>query len=238
MIRCRFLRHASTLGLTLIELLVVVSIIAILAIIGMVNFSQATERSLMAAGAANLRTVATALQTYYVDYNTLPPADREAGPFQSHTIDFVATGNGPASGGSWDGLPWLLIDLGYIKDWKTMFCPKYLRLYSGGQTIRGGHPRFHNFRYAYNSSGLASGGHLGGTGVMSGTEWIVRDLYVSAESGWYGASYPNAPADYKYPWGAGNWDDQLEQAIFSDFAVNLYVGGTNHFPGNHPADSP
>lgn len=235
-------RHPQTVqaphGFTLIELLVVVAIIAILAAIALPNFLLAKERALKASDSANLRTIATALQTYFVDYGTLPPADREAGPFMSHTRDFVPVGNGPAAGGSWDGLPWLLYEYGYVSDWETLFCPKFLQNYRGGETIQGGHPRFHNFRYAYNSSALSSGGHAGGTGVMTGTEWIVRNLYVPPDRGWYGGSYPGYPADYRYPWGEGEWDDKLEQVIFSDFAVRTVIGGTDKAPDDYSQTAP
>jgi prepilin-type N-terminal cleavage/methylation domain-containing protein len=95
-------------GFTLIELLIVVAIIAILAAIGLVNFRMASNRALKAADASNLHTIATALQTYLVDYGTLPPADSEAGPFMSHGYGPLSVGNAPAAGGSWDGVPWLL----------------------------------------------------------------------------------------------------------------------------------
>ena len=206
--RNRHFRETRDVGrsaFTLIELLIVVAIIAILAAIAVPNFLQAQERAWKASDAANLHVIAVALQTYYVDYNNLPPADREAGPFMSHGMDYVAVGNGPAAGGSWDGLPWLLHERGYIRDSKVLFCPKYLRLYRTKQTMRGKHPRYHNFRYAYNSSALSSGGHEGGTGIMSGTVWMVRDLYLAPRSGWYGRYYPSYPADYRYPWGEGDW---------------------------------
>jgi prepilin-type N-terminal cleavage/methylation domain-containing protein len=225
-------------GFTLIELLVVVGIIAILAAIGLPNFLLAKERALKASDASNLRTIATALQAYYMDYGTLPPADREAGPFMSHMPTFIAVGNGPAAGGSHDGLPWLLYEYGYISDWQTLFCPKYLKLFRGGQTIRGGYQRFHNFRYAYNSAALSSGGHAGGTGIMTGTKWIVRNLYVPPESGWYGSSYPNYPADYRFPWGEGEWEGKLEHVMFSDFAVRIVIGGTDKAPDNYPQNGP
>jgi prepilin-type N-terminal cleavage/methylation domain-containing protein len=215
---------------TLIELLVVVAIISILAALAISNYRMAVERALRAADASNLHTIATALQAYYIDHNTLPPADREAGPFMSHSREYADVGNGPAAGGSWDGLPWLLIELKYINDWRTMFCPRYLRLYRGGETLRGGHPRYHNFRYAYNSAALSSGGHLGGSGIMTGTVWLVRDLYLPAQSGWYGRSWPDYPADYTYPWGEGEWDDRLEQVIYSDLAVKTVIGGTDVSP--------
>ena len=221
-------------GFTLIELLVVVAIVAILAAIATVKTQIAIERALKASDAANLHTIATALQNYYVDHRTLPPADREAGPFMSHTEDYLAVGNGPAAGGSWDGLPWLLYENKYISNWKTLFCPKYLRIYKNRNTIRGGHLRYHNFRYAYNSSALSTGGHAGGSGIMTGTKWLVRDLYLPARSGWYGQYYPDYPADYQYPWGEGEWENKLELAIYSDFAVRMVVGGTDEEPDDHP----
>ncbi len=215
-------------GFTLIELLIVVAIISILAALGLYNFRSASERARKSADMANLKTIAAGLQLYYVDHGNLPPADREAGPFPSHTRDFTQVGNAPAAGGSWDGIPWLLYDLGYVSNWRTLFTPKYIDLYGGGETHRGGHPRFHNFRYAYNSSALSTGGHLGGDGnVMSGEVWIVRNLFVDPRYGWYGANYPQFPADYSYPWGEGEQGGRLEHALYSDFAVRTVVGGTD-----------
>ncbi len=224
-------REAPNPAFTLVELLIVVAIIAILAAIGLVNFRRATQRALKASDASNLHTIATALQAYLVDYGTLPPADREAGPFMSHGYGNLAVGNGPAAGGSWDGIPWLLYEHKYVSDWRTLFCPKYLRLYRGGATLANNYPRFHNFRYAYNSSALSTGGHAGGDGnVMSGTRWIVRDLFLAPQNGWYGHSYPNYPADYTYPWGEGDWEERLEHVMYSDLAVKTVIGGTDIEP--------
>jgi len=224
---------AAKSGFTLIELLVVVTIVAILVAIAVPNLVQAKERALKSADAANLKVVSAALQAYFVDYNDLPPADREAGPFQSHTVEFVDTGNGPAAGGSWDALPWLLYDLKYVNRWQVLFTNKYMTQYSGGSSVRGGHPRFHNFRYAYNSSALSSGGHVGGSGIMQ-NKWMVRNLYLPPESGWFGASYPDYPGDYRFPWGEGEWDNKLEHVIFSDFAVRTVIGGGDRAPDGYP----
>ncbi|MDX2176479.1 MAG: type II secretion system protein [Candidatus Sumerlaeia bacterium] len=224
---------------TLIELLIVVSIVAILAAIGLVNFRTASERAWKSSDMANLRTVMTGLQTYYVDHGTLPPGDREAGPFPSHGRQFTAVGNGPAAGGSWDGVPWLLVEEGYVQNWRTLFNPKFLRLYGALETVRGGHPRYHNFRYAYNASALSSGGVTGGTGnVNSGAVWILRNVWVAAEDGWYGASAPSYPADYQFPWGEGAAEGTLEHAVFSDFAVRTVVGGTDREPSAAGATAP
>lgn len=61
-------------GFTLIELLIVVAIIAILAAIAIPNFLAAQVRSKVSNAKAGMRTVATAIEAYYVDYNDYPPA--------------------------------------------------------------------------------------------------------------------------------------------------------------------
>ena len=58
---------------TLIELLVVVAIIAILAGIALPNFLEAQTRAKVSRTAADLRTIATALESYRVDRNQYPP---------------------------------------------------------------------------------------------------------------------------------------------------------------------
>ena len=57
---------------TLIELLIVVAIIAILAAIAVPNFLEAQVRAKVARAKADMRTVATALETYRIDTNAYP----------------------------------------------------------------------------------------------------------------------------------------------------------------------
>lgn len=57
-------------GFTLIELLIVVAIIAILAAIAVPNFLEAQVRSKVSRVKSDQRVMATALEAYYVDYNT------------------------------------------------------------------------------------------------------------------------------------------------------------------------
>jgi prepilin-type N-terminal cleavage/methylation domain-containing protein len=59
-------------GFTLIELLIVVAIIAILAAIAVPNFLEAQVRSKVSRQKSNMRTVATALEAYAVEYNRYP----------------------------------------------------------------------------------------------------------------------------------------------------------------------
>ncbi len=59
-------------GFTLIELLIVVAIIAILAAIAVPNFLEAQTRAKVSRVKNDLRTMATAMETYAIDYNALP----------------------------------------------------------------------------------------------------------------------------------------------------------------------
>jgi len=59
---------------TLIELLIVVAIIAILAAIAVPNFLEAQTRSKVSRAKADMRTIATGLEVYFVDNNKYPAA--------------------------------------------------------------------------------------------------------------------------------------------------------------------
>ena len=62
-------RRATTAAFTLIELLIVVAIIAILAAIAVPNFLEAQTRSKVSRTKADLRSLATAVESYRVDNN-------------------------------------------------------------------------------------------------------------------------------------------------------------------------
>jgi len=63
----------SPRAFTLIELLIVVAIIAILAAIAVPNFLEAQTRAKVSRVKADLRSLATAIEAYGVDYNAYPP---------------------------------------------------------------------------------------------------------------------------------------------------------------------
>ena len=64
-------------GFTLIELLIVVAIIAILAAIAVPNFLEAQVRSKVSRARSDQRSLATAIEAYFVDNNLYPAASRE-----------------------------------------------------------------------------------------------------------------------------------------------------------------
>ncbi len=68
-------------GFTLIELLIVVAIIAILAAIAVPNFLEAQVRSKVSRAKADMRSIATALESYYVDSNKYPPHTENGWPY-------------------------------------------------------------------------------------------------------------------------------------------------------------
>lgn len=65
------MQHRSS-GFTLIELLIVVAIIAILAAIALPNFLEAQVRSKVSRTKADMRSIATAIESYFVDQNKYP----------------------------------------------------------------------------------------------------------------------------------------------------------------------
>ncbi len=75
-------------GFTLIELLIVVAIIAILAAIAVPNFIEAQTRAKVSRVKSDLRTLATALESYYIDYGTYPPDGDDT---QFFNFDVMAT---------------------------------------------------------------------------------------------------------------------------------------------------
>jgi type II secretion system protein G len=81
----------SKKGFTLIELLIVVAIIAILAAIAVPNFLEAQTRSKVSRVKADLRSLATALEAYYIDNNTYPAQASSMSPGANALPDVPTT---------------------------------------------------------------------------------------------------------------------------------------------------
>ncbi|MBN1476051.1 prepilin-type N-terminal cleavage/methylation domain-containing protein [Candidatus Sumerlaeota bacterium] len=80
---------------TLIELLIVVAIIAILAAIAVPNFLEAQTRAKVSRARADLRSMATAVEAYRIDWNAYP-ADEVRDPIISGSSLSAADGFFPA----------------------------------------------------------------------------------------------------------------------------------------------
>jgi len=70
-----------TKGFTLIELLIVVAIIAILAAIAIPNFLESQVRSKVSRAKADMRSIATALESYFTDANHYPNHSENGWPY-------------------------------------------------------------------------------------------------------------------------------------------------------------
>ena len=81
-------------GFTLIELLIVVAIIAILAAIAVPNFLEAQVRSKVSRCESDMRSIATALESYRLDHNMYPPVADIGGSWGGHSWPAI----GPAEG--------------------------------------------------------------------------------------------------------------------------------------------
>jgi prepilin-type N-terminal cleavage/methylation domain-containing protein len=64
--------HSSTRAFTLIELLIVIAIILILIAIALPNFLEAQLRARVTSALADMRSMATAMESYYIDFKTYP----------------------------------------------------------------------------------------------------------------------------------------------------------------------
>ena len=208
-------------GFTLVELLIVVAIISILAAIAVPNLRLATRRTHTSACAANLKTIATALAMYRVDWGALPLADGEAGAHDSRTQ--TKFGFGPAGNGLWSAVPNVLVESRYLGDRKALFCP----------SLRKRHvDRAEHLRYAYNAGAKDSGRFLGGTGgtpidgpgATGGNQWIARCLFINSKA--------FAPMRYiAFPHGP---DADPENGVWGDENVLWNSLGVKREPGDKP----
>jgi prepilin-type N-terminal cleavage/methylation domain-containing protein len=194
---------------TLIELLIVVAIIAILAAIAVPNFLLAKQRANQSRCAANLKAIAYALYAYKLDLNRYPLADGRAGLQES--MGQTQVGNGPAANGSWDGVPRVLVRLGYLTSENHLFCPSHMERFKGD--------RLQKFRYAYNNSAADTGGTAGAPNNVDGDShdiWFARCLWVPVSR-----SFSVGSKEVTYPHGESR---DKENALFSNSRVELRDG--------------
>lgn len=78
-------------GFTLIELLIVVAIIAILAAIAVPNFLEAQTRAKVSRVKSDMRSLATGVEAYRLDYNRLFPTARFTGQTRTFIWSYMTT---------------------------------------------------------------------------------------------------------------------------------------------------
>lgn len=199
-------------GFTLIELLIVVAILAILALLAIPNVSMAKRRANQARCASNLKAIAYALYAYRIDLAHYPLADGIAGTQES--MGQTSVGNGPAANGSWDGVPRVLVRLGYLSSDTFLFCPTLRERHRGEREQR--------FRYAYNNSAVDTGGTFGGADDVerdSHDIWLVRCLWVPTKM-----SFNPGASEVAYPHGE---EMDRENALMSNSRVELRDGAAD-----------
>ncbi len=79
----------GTQGFTLIELLIVVAIIAILAAIAVPNFLEAQTRAKVSSVKADMRSLAVAVESYYIDNNSYPEGTDNPQKYPQRIGDFL-----------------------------------------------------------------------------------------------------------------------------------------------------
>jgi len=85
----KLIESVRNVGFTLIELLIVVAIIAILAAIAVPNFLEAQTRSKVSRVKADMRSIATALESYSVDNNEYPEGTDELDEMPQSVVDLL-----------------------------------------------------------------------------------------------------------------------------------------------------
>jgi len=93
-------------GFTLIELLIVVAIIAILAAIAVPNFLEAQVRAKTSRVKADIRTLATAVESYMVDHGKPPVGDMQLWTSSAMTYPFTWDGAVVATNGEAASFKW------------------------------------------------------------------------------------------------------------------------------------
>lgn len=167
---------------TLIELLIVVAIIAILAAIAVPNFLEAQTRAKISRAQSDMRSLATAIESYRIDNNVYPPIVARNSPFAGVNIPGGAGINGPSI---WNpGEPgvssrfiWVTTPVSYISSApRDPFVNPTIGVALGpGAADPQPNPTYDGYDYV-DAFSVSPGGWLGGNrgaSITSGAEWHV-----------------------------------------------------------------
>ena len=146
-------------GFTLIELLIVVAIIAILAAIAVPNFLEAQTRAKVSRAKADMRSLATAIEAYYVDNNRYMPNPNPA-PATATALRSLST-------------PISYITNPLIED--VFLPPNATQITSGTGTQFAADALNKSYQYSLRGvSGTSIDAGISGTGTQQGRWWLLR----------------------------------------------------------------
>jgi prepilin-type N-terminal cleavage/methylation domain-containing protein len=137
---------------TLIELLIVVAIIAILAAIAVPNFLEAQTRAKVSRVKSDHRTIATAIESYFVDHNRYPPQ----GPVTLAAYPWIGDptrvygGDGPQHAAGNAPIAWhLSTPVAYLTSTTSVFTDPFFRGFGVNGTQAVNDTRFYNYSGDY-----------------------------------------------------------------------------------------
>ncbi|CAN5190173.1 hypothetical protein BH09SUM1_BH09SUM1_06960 [soil metagenome] len=171
----------SNKAFTLIELLIVVAIIAILAAIAVPNFLEAQVRAKTARVKSDQRTIATALESYYVDNNHYPPQGDKTSATYPYLQDPTRVWGGESSRHAANlrtiAFP-LSTPIAYLSSTQSVFADPYFTGYQ-----KSGTSVVNDTRY-YNYSGDYYGGRIFDS-AQDGPDFETTSKALQQKAGWH-----------------------------------------------------
>jgi prepilin-type N-terminal cleavage/methylation domain-containing protein len=189
---------------TLIELLIVVAIIAILAAIAVPNFLEAQTRAKVARVKSDQRTIATALESYFVDHNRYAAQGDVTQPTYPFLTDVtrVFGGDGPGHAPNNRAIAFQLsTPVAYLSSTSSVFADPFFRGFGQGGTNLVNDTRFYNYSGDYWQGRIYQPSSDG-----SVTQFEATSRQLQQVSGWHVRS---RSTDGDYEARANGWADVI-----------------------------
>ncbi len=190
-------------GFTLIELLIVVAIIAILAAIAVPNFLEAQTRAKVSRTKADMRSLATGMEAYRLDWNAYPISIK----LNPQPPWLTVIGIGPSVfNPNINGVSARLIPLTTPISYLTSVFPEVFRVQGVAATgaVGGGAEQYDTFDYVqakeFQEGTMVGGGR--GSGLTSGGAWRLASVGPDRFAAFGGRSLAEGPGETANEFGA------------------------------------